>query len=86
MLGMSSLGKSGQKLVAQSHRAQMRADTESAYDADAADNMKQLVMGMIAVASVMATLFAAFILSEMHHSLSAMVCNALDFPDLMSFT
>ncbi|MFM7029279.1 MAG: hypothetical protein ACKOXK_11480 [Chakrabartia sp.] len=51
-----------------------------AYEAEAADNMKHMVMAMIAIALVFATLIGLLVMSGIVHDVSTMVCAAVDLP------
>ncbi len=51
-----------------------------AYDVDAADNMKHMVMGMTAVAMVFASVIAILILSGAVSHLSGVLCASVDLP------
>lgn len=74
---MGSLGNIDQQMVLPTH---MSVDAD---DAEAADNRKHMVMGMIAVASVMATVFGTLILSDVLHALSGLVCMTIDLPSFV---
>lgn len=71
---MGSLGDDG-RMTATS--GPMSVD---AYASDAADTMKHMVMGMIAVALVMATVIGGLVLSGAVHQLSGLLCAAVDLP------
>ncbi len=71
---MGSLGEHGQMM------ALHRPVSVDAYEADAADTMKHMVMGMIAVALVLATVIGGLVLSGAVHELSGLVCASVDLP------
>ncbi|MBU6253590.1 MAG: hypothetical protein KGN98_10395 [Alphaproteobacteria bacterium] len=53
------------------------------YSADAADSMKNMVMGMIAVALVLASVMGTILLSGAVHQVSGVLCASLDLPSLV---
>lgn len=63
---------------------QLRLVSEQVGTAKSADDMKHFVMGMIAVALVLCVVISSVLLSDVVRILSAMVCNTLDFPTLVS--
>ena len=64
---------------------QLRLVSEQVGTAKSAEDMKHFVMGMIAVALVLCVVIGSVLLSDVVRILSAMVCDALDFPTLVSF-
>ena len=74
---MSSLKDRGQPMI-----ASMGAGTDSA-SVDAADSMKNMVMGMIAVALVLASVMGTILLSGVVHTASGVLCASLDLPSLV---
>lgn len=71
---MGSLGEEGRMMAGH------RPVSVDAYASDTADNMKHMVMGMIAVALVMATVIGGLVLSGAVHQLSGLLCAAVDLP------
>ena len=53
------------------------------YSADAVDSMKNMVMGMIAVALVLASVMGTILLSGAVHQVSGVLCASLDLPSLV---
>lgn len=53
------------------------------YSVDAADSMKHMVMGMIAVALVLASVMGTILLSDAVHQVSGVLCASLDLPSLV---
>lgn len=77
---MSSLGDGDQTLVAQLGAA------HNGYSADAADSMKNMVMGMIAAALVLASVMGTLVLSGAVHKISNVLCASLDLPELVQLS
>jgi len=63
---------------------QLRLVSDQADTVESADDMKHFVMGMIAVAMVLCIVIGSVLLSDVVRILSAMVCNAFDFPTIVS--
>lgn len=62
----------------------LRLVSDQMGTAESADDMKHFVMGMIAVAIVLCVVIGGVLLSDVLRIVSAMICNALELPTLVS--
>ena len=58
--------------------------SDTAYTERDTDEMKSMVMGMIAVASVLAIVIGSILLSNVLHGIAGTMCDILDIPELFS--
>jgi hypothetical protein len=63
---------------------QLRLVSDQVGTAEAADDMKHFVMGIIAVALVLCVVIGSVLVSDVLRILSAMVCDTFDFPTFVS--
>lgn len=66
--------------------AQFGLMSDAAYQERDTDEMKSMVMGMIAVASVLAIVIGSILLSNVLHGIAGTLCNVLDIPELFSLS
>jgi hypothetical protein len=64
--------------------AHMGRVSDTAYTERDTDEMKSMVMGMIAVASVLAIVIGSILLSNVLHGIAGTMCDILDIPELFS--
>ena len=64
------------------HAAHMGLVADATYAERDTDEMKSMVMGMIAVASVLAIVIGSILLSNVLHGIASTMCDVLDIPEL----
>jgi len=68
------------------HAAHMGLVSDATYSERDTDEMKSMVMGMIAVASVLAIVIGSILLSNVLHGIASTMCDVLDIPELFSLS
>lgn len=63
----------------------LRLVSDQMGGADSSDEMKNFVMGMIAVAVVLCVVIGSVLLSDVLRVIATMICNSFDLPTLVSF-